>query len=189
MEQLIDISYFVGEINIAQLGQLAVAEDVDRFITKYQSRYLRAVLGYAFSKQFEDNYNSETEDEWSAIVNGSAYVDANGITQYWNGLVDEDAVVSPIANYVYYKYIADLQSATTASGEKEDNAQGSLNVAAAGKQARAWNEMVVMNFQLVDFLLNKKTDGDRDYPDFEFDTCNLSAERADMFTRINVFNL
>ena len=189
MDLLIDSSYFVGEINIAQLGQIDVQEQVDSFIAKYHFRYLRNVLGYAFSKLFEDGYNPANDDRWKKIVDGDDYTDAKEVTRHWAGLIDSDLPYSPIANYVYYFYNTDLQSVSTISGEQEMKHQGAMNTAAAQKLSRAWNEMVDANLALVDFLLNKKTDGNRVYPEFTFEPCGLDRQQANMFHKINQFNL
>lgn len=189
MDNLIDRDYFIGEVNIAQLGQSYVSEHLDLFITKYQPKYLRSVLGAAFYSLFEDGYNPATDDRWAKLVKGDDYVDCDGITQHWDGLVDEDSLVSPIANFIYYWYTRDLQSSTTASGEQEEKGSGSTNVGAAIKQSRAWNEMVAMNCKLVDYLLNKKVDGALVYPEYNNDYVSSSREHSNLFTRINAMNL
>ncbi len=185
---LIDSTYFIGEINIAQLGQQYVQEHLDNLISKYEPKYLRSVLGNAFAKLFDTGRNADSvEERWTKLISGDDYTDKHGIEQRWDGFTNE-MLVSPIANYVYYWYTRDNATDTTASGEQTDTPIGAVGASPALKQSRAWNEMVAMNCRLHDFLLNKKDDnGDRVYP--EFDVCKLGSNAWDFYKPINIYNL
>lgn len=183
MTDLIDISYFIGEINIAQLGQRSVQVRVGLFITKYEADYLLKILGYEFSKLF--NTAREANDlagRWGKLINGDEYTDADGNVQYWTGFSNE-ALMSPIANYTYFFFARDNASVTTASSEVVNNKKESINIGPAMKQMKAWNGMVDMNYKLYDFLINKKTDGVRVYT--EFDYTKMGCKAQELFQRIN----
>lgn len=184
MDSLIDTSYFIGDINIAQLGQRAVINRVEQYIAKYEAAYLLKVLGYAFSKLFNEGRDvAEPEERWYKLINGDEYTNEQDITSKWEGFTN-DALISPIANYVYYWYTRDNASQTTASGEKSDSIKESVNVGPAMKQMRAWNEMVRLNRELYSFLINKKDDaGNRLYP--EFDPEKVGCDAVNLFTLIN----
>lgn len=183
MNNLIDTSYFIGDINIAQLGQRTVINRVEQYIAKYEPVYLLKLLGYAFSKLFnEGREEAEPAERWTNLIEGDEYTNEQGITSKWTGFTN-DALISPIANYVYYWYTRDNASQTTASGEKSDNIKESVNVGPAMKQVHAWNEMVMLNRELYSFLINKKIDGNRVYP--EFDPEKVGCEATDLLTKIN----
>ncbi len=184
MNPLVDISYFIGEINIAQLGQRPVVNRVEQYIAKYEAAYLQKMLGYAFFKLFNDAREAGNVDErWTKLIEGDEYTNEQGTTCKWWGFTNE-ALLSPIANYVYYWYTRDNASQTTASGEKSDKISESVNVGPAMKQMRAWNEMVAMNYDLYSFLVNKKgEDGARVYPEFEVQEASCTS--SDMFQKIN----
>jgi hypothetical protein len=181
----IDSSYFVGELNIAQLGQRTVQIKLDLFISKREPEYLKTVLGFELYKAFNEGLEVDPiATKWTDLRDGADYTDASGLLQHWDGFVN-DELSSPIANYVYYWFTRDNASKTTATAEKEDKTEGTVNVGPAMKQARAWNEMVCMNYKLHQFLKYKKTEaGDTVYT--EFKGCNTSH---DIFHEINIFNL
>lgn len=164
---LIDKTYFVGELHIAQLGNESVENVLNIFINKRENEYLRFALGYSFSKTAKEGMTAaEPESKWSDLKNGAEYTDAYGDLQYWPGFVNADKQ-SPLANYVYYWYMRDKASKTTEVAEVEDKRIFTTSVPPNLKQMRAWNEMVDMNCRLYDFLENKKDDDGVRVYDFE----------------------
>lgn len=177
---LITNAVFVGEINIAQLGQKAVQDKMKLFIDKHEVQYLRAVLGYDFATAaYAGMTATNPEQKWADLKNGAEYTDACGKKQKWFGFVNSEGL-SPIANYIYYWYCRDNASVTTVSGEKEDKKPLSVNVMGAYKQMRAWNEMVDLNKVLYDFLMNKKDNtGTRIYA-FEIENIGKCLEKISL---------
>lgn len=187
---LIDKTYFVGEINIAQLGQLSVQERLAVFISQHEVQYMRAVLGYAFAKLAYTGMTETNPDaRWNDLKTGAEYTDAKGILQYWDGFVNSN-LVSPLANYIYYWYTRDNTSNTTASGEKQDSAGSATNINPKTKQMRAWNAMVDMHCKLYDFLIHKKDEnGAKVYPEFIIDNIKRSDEFLNVNRKMNILGI
>ena len=51
---LIDSSYFLGPLTIAQLGQQSVIDDLNNFIDRFEPVIMEAALGYDFYQIFLD---------------------------------------------------------------------------------------------------------------------------------------
>lgn len=64
---------------------------------------------------------------------------------------------SLIANYVYYWFMRNNASTTTATGETANTSENSTLTGPAVKQARAWNEMIDRIYECWHFLQNKRT--------------------------------
>ena len=82
----------------------------------------------------------------------------------WKGLKFTEGTTprSLIANYVYWHWLQDQASETTGTGEKVAANQNAVNASPAVKMVRAWNEMVDMINEMVEFFMsNQET-----YPEF-----------------------
>lgn len=169
---LIDKTYFEdADMLVAGLGQNVNVKKLNELIAKYERQYLKNILGYAFYKAFQSAMDDEAESEtlatkWKELRDGGEYTDSTGVLRKWEGLINND-LTSPIANYIYYWYLRKNASRTTVRGEKSDKQPTSDSSSSINKQVRAWNEMVRMSCSLVDFLLNKKEDGEKVYTDFK----------------------
>lgn len=182
---LIDNTYFIGEINIPGTTTTAVANSLALFIEKYEGRYLRDALGYSLMKLFIKGLEEVVvAQRWNDLRDGCEYTDANGVTQYWSGFINDDWE-SPIANYVYYWWTRDNNTFTTQAGEVASKPDSSNVVSPALKQSRAYNEMVDQTKLLWDFLTNHKDEaGNLVYP--EFNICDVSHKT---FCKINSMNI
>ena len=135
---LIDSTYFIGEINIAQADQIEVRDNLDIFITKYQKRFLTLLLGETLYVEFMAGLKLDPiPAKWEALR---------------DKLVDAETKESPIANYVYYWYIRDVTVQTVGVGQVKSKAENATIVSPAGKMVRAWNEMVQWNWLSVQYL-------------------------------------
>jgi len=167
---LIDKTYFIGEINIAQLSQPAVQQSLAVFINKREPEYLEKALGYAFATEFAAGLAvEEPAQKWIDLRDGVEYINECGHTKKWKGFTNS-IKQSPIANYIYYWHMRDNVTFTAGTGEKEGKADNASNATPNIKMFRAWNEMVTLTTVLHDFLLNKKDeDGNLVYEDFDID--------------------
>lgn len=133
---LIDTTYFVGEITILNLNaegsfvEQGNVTELGRFITKYEAKFLIALLG----QTLYDSFQSAIADAGESPLTGS-WLDLQ------NKLVDSFNKLSPIANYVYYWYKRNNSTSTTAQGETVQKSENAVNVADYTKMVRAWNEM------------------------------------------------
>lgn len=158
---IIDVAYFQGDFNIAQLGQLAVQEKLNTYIDKYEVEYLKAVLGYKLYKAFTEGLLIDPIDpKWLALRDGGEYTDRNGYTAKWEGLTAVDT--SPITAYVYFHFVNSEVSFLSGSGPVVAKTENSTRAMPSPFQAEAWNAMVEQNRVLGEFIL----DNDTDYEEF-----------------------
>lgn len=163
---LTDKTYFIGEINIAQLSSAPVEEALNLFIAKREPEYLEKALGIDFAELFATGI---AEDRFVALRDGATYVNADGKKKKWLGFNNE-LKSSPIANYIYYWYIGDAITFTAGIGEMEGKSENAKKADPNMKLYRAWNEMVALTEVMHDFLQNKKDeDGEYVYPEFDID--------------------
>lgn len=74
---------------------------------------------------------------------------------------------SPIADYVYYKWMQFNATQTSGIGETKPAAQNAIMVSCLDKMVRAWNDMVIKNRTLNDFLtMNQSV-----YPEYVIPSC------------------
>lgn len=203
MQNLISISFFVGDLNIPNTDTTSIEERVNYFINKYESALLKDVLGYDLWKAFTEGLEEVSVDQkWIDLRDGKEYVSLNGRNKKWRGLVEtvvapveEDLEADPvvqavagqyqsfIANYIYYWYQRFNLSQSTGIGEVKTNAENATNADASHKMVTAWNEMVDWIKELIDFL---DSDTDSLYPEW------LDADRfviCRRFRKINTFNI
>lgn len=150
---LIDKTYFVGEINIPETSNASVLERLNFLIAKYEDQLLRDLLGNALYAAYTTGIvvTPTPESKWTDLRDGKAYTYAS-VDQYWPGFRKASTKQSLIANYVYYYWMKDKASHTTAIGEVKDNTDGGQRVNPIYKQIRAYNEMVDQVRELVKFL-------------------------------------
>ena len=139
---LIDVSYFVLEINIPNTGQATIRDKVNGFIDKYENKILDIVLGYPLRKQFLNGYLLPTpDDKWLKLAEGAEYI-VNDVPKEWQGILKSSTHnESLIALYVYYWYMRDSHTTTTNSGEKANKVENSDSTTASWKMSRAWVEL------------------------------------------------
>lgn len=152
---IIDLTYFIGDINIAQLGQAAVQEKVGAYIDKYEAIFLRRLLGYSLSKQFLEGLQAPTvEQKWLDLRDGAEYTGKDGHLKKWTGFTDKSA--SSIANYVYFEYTRSEARFLVGSGAITPKTENAVRVSPIDLQVFAWNEMVRLNYELYAFLKAKE---------------------------------
>lgn len=170
---LIDTSYFYGDLSIAQITTEPVEASVKRFIALYETEVLTNLLGYELYKNYLAGVAANTQ-KYKDIRDGKEYTNRAGRLTKWRGLVQKYGTekFSPVANYVYFHWLRDQASTTTGTGEKSSNAQNATSVSPRYKMARAWNQMVQWNCELVEFLLSNQSD----YPEFlnHYGDCELN---------------
>lgn len=149
---IVDYTYFKGEITIAQLSQPEVLEDVNRMISKYETRFLKSLLGLGFYNAFMDGIDpiSGAEERWMKILLGTEY-EHNGKDREWIGFQNMEKE-SPIANYVYTKYLEKESSQAVGIGVVRPVAENAIVVSVVEKTVRAWNEMVEWEYELIRYL-------------------------------------
>lgn len=145
---LIDLSYFVGELNIPNIDRPAVAEPLNYFIKSNEAKMLRDVLGYPLWKAFTDGIAvGSPEQKWLDLRDGKEYSYFSNYTEKWDGIkftVDTEGTMkkSMIANYVYCQWMRDKHTQSAGQGEQKAKQINADNANPDQKIARAWNEMI-----------------------------------------------
>lgn len=135
---LIDDTYFIGEITIAQLSEQSVADNLQIFIDKYEPLFLQEALGYGFAKLMLDN---PTEQRFVDLISGSEYT-YNNVLRMWYGLANTDKMYCPIAQYIFYKYVRSQFEQQVGIGTMIPKAENATVVAPTYTLIKAWNDMV-----------------------------------------------
>jgi hypothetical protein len=149
---LIDVTYFTGEINIPNTGQTVIAEKLEGFINKYETKILDIVLGYPLRKEFLNGYTAPTPaQKWVDMAEGVEYT-LNDKPVKWQGILNKTDKESLIALYVYYWYMRDSHTTTTNSGERANKVENSEASISSWKLSRAWTELREWVCSLYEFL-------------------------------------
>lgn len=180
---IIDDTYFFGDINLAQLGQPAVKENLDLFIAKYEPIILEHLLGYRLYTDFVAGLGTDPiAEKWLDLRDGAEYTGRHGKTK-WIGLTNKKR--SLIANYVYVEYMRDEYQLVVGSGVITPEVENATRIGPRFLQVRAWNEMVDLNYQLLNFLLAKQDVYGQPAVDIRYHrNC-----RHELLEKINTFNL
>lgn len=145
MANLIDTSYFIGDINVPLRNDTLLDEVFLASIAQYEPEVLKSLLGYTLYKALKLQIDAASYSApWDDFVNGAEFsFEFNGstINEKWEGLVNSSKK-SLIAYYIYYwhrKY-----NETSYSGIGEDKAKGENSVIVSPIEKIAWanNRMV-----------------------------------------------
>lgn len=164
---VIDTSYFVSELLIPNISgtHAVVTENVaklNKLITKYEKSYLRKLLGDTLYDVFITDLTAS--ESWAVDLRDQ--------------MRDTVNKVSPIANYVFYFWMKDSLTYTTSGGTIEQKSENGTQATAMRKMMDAWNDMVDLNDDLVDYM----NDNYSSFP--ETPNTDLSLLR-----KINTFNI
>ena len=148
MANLIDSTYFIGEIALpAQVltGDLA---DINPFIVKFEREALIDLVGYTLYKQLAaaidaggPNYSAT---KWKRLITGHEYeITYFGDTHLvkWNGLINSEKD-SLLAYYIYNKYVRYHVTHTSGFGELIQNAENAVKTSPAVRMVNAWNRFI-----------------------------------------------
>ena len=158
MATAINASYFVGNIMLPNTGANYVeGQQLVTFINQYEPLFLEYVFGVDMAALVQGEIDNPNNANLAKIVNGCTFTDASGKTQKWVGLKNT-ALLSPIANYVYYQVQHFRDTSTTGIGEMMQQAEGAIRTSASAKTTHAWNQMVSWLLRLDEYLtLNSTT--------------------------------
>lgn len=163
MGLLIDHTCFTGLLDVGlspdtgadTLTREAERDVIDSYIDLYEKEYLLRVLGESgyelFSGYLEREDDSE-EERWEAL----------------KSLLCEKP--SPVACYVYFRYLGDVDYSVTRSGVVVSTADDDL-ASPALLQVRAWNLMARLNRRVL-HLLSGEAYGDICFDKYMVETVN-----------------
>jgi len=154
MPNLIDVKFFVGEINIPNTTKLEVEESLNVFISKYEKQLLKQMLGYELWKSYNDD---NTTPRFVDLIDGK---------DEWQGLVYDitDTVQgSLIANYVYCYWLRDKQIWNSGLGTVRPKPDSAEIMPLYMKYMEAWNSC---SEQIWDFVKYMEASSDV-YPEWK----------------------
>lgn len=178
-------THFVGNISLPNSAATSVeGAQLATFIPKYETQYLKTILGYDLWALFIAGLTAET-GIYEAIRDGGTYEDIyTGVTEEWQGFATAGA--NPIANYIYYKIQGYRAQQTTGIGQVNTVAENATRVAPDRVMVAAWNEMVDFNNKLHGFMLANEAD----YPDYiGLNLSNVTRDFTNLFSPTNTFGI
>ncbi len=140
MANLVTIDYFkAGQCRINNAESTGWAgtsksADIASFIARYEPEYLRKLLG---NDLYDYMVAHPTEPRIVALI---------------AKLRDDTAKISPIANYIAYKYLAENQVMQTEGGDKESTPSGLTSASNNTKYVQMWNWMVKESISITDWI-------------------------------------
>lgn len=141
MANLIDNTYFFGEISLPGGSLSGDLADITEYIDQYEKEALIDILGYTL---YVDLIANPGDDRWSRFINGYQYtIEYLGDTHIvkWNGLINTEKI-SLIAYYVYYHYVEFHVTHTSSFGELLQNAENASRISPSQRMVNAWNQFI-----------------------------------------------
>lgn len=146
MANIIDTSFFVGDIEIPNVAQAPIRAKLENSIKLYEKEVLISLLGYPMWKDLQANIASPS-GIWDKLINGEEFsftFNGETITTYWEGLKGLEKK-SLIAYYVYFmhrrkeaSYMAGV--GTEVKADTENSTMDDLHT----KLVYVWNEFIKM---------------------------------------------
>ncbi len=141
---LIDETYFVGKLSVPHLqategvdSSLSSLADLERYISIYEPKFLKELLGDLYDTYIED----KELPEWVAFEN----------------LVRNDTLkLSPIANYVFFYFYPDMVQSNTGTGTIRAAHENSIDMTDS-RLVSVWNEMGVLLEDVFEYLYSTFT--------------------------------
>jgi hypothetical protein len=147
MPNLIDSSFFVGDINIPNTSKPEVAESLNLFIAKHETELLKQLFGYELWK----SYNTDaTTPRFFSLINGE---------DDWRGLVYNislDVKGSLIAYYVYWFWMKDKQIWNSGYGTVRPKGDQTEVMPVYLKLMEAWNTFSKQACEFISYIGNNK---------------------------------
>jgi hypothetical protein len=160
---LINPSYFVGQLTIAQRAQPQVSDDIQSYCDRCEQEFLSAALGYDLMVDFLAGIKAPApiDTKWAELKNGVVFKNTSGWwpafgsgnlnrrpfynnnqNMNWYGFaVNKAATPSPLAGYIYYEYMRDLNVQNTGIGFVKTKGEGSVTGNPYLKLVDRWNNM------------------------------------------------
>lgn len=137
---LIDASFFIGELNIANTDEASVLSVLQLYIDEYEPEYLKLLLGAKLYFDF------------------NAGLSADPILPQWTDLKNElititgTSKVSPIANYIYFYFTRRQQYGNGGAVLTQSAFENAIVIDSKIETSRCWNKMNRLSFTVYKFL-------------------------------------
>jgi len=153
---IIDESYFINDIAIANTGQEAVEANLNSAITKYEKEALLSILGYELYELYIAN---SAVQSYKDILDGKEFsfeFCGKTVTRKWIGLANSEKK-SLLAYYTYVNYEKDRNTFNSAVGFVTPNVENAEQSNPRLKYVNSWNAYVFQrgDFQKINRCYNK----------------------------------
>jgi len=145
---IIDRSFFVGEIAIPGIENTldGVGAELDSFIEKYEPEFLFKILGEDLFHEFLIGLTDEpVEQKWIDLSD-----------KLKNAFGSDLPGHCPIAKYVFWHYIRERSTRSTAIGNVIPNAENATPTTWWPKTVRVWNDMREDNYEIGRWLTTRQ---------------------------------
>lgn len=146
MANLVDTSFFVGDINIANTSKPEVAQSVNLFISKYENELLIQILGIDLYDQMKAN---PTEERFQKLINGDKDFNWRGLVYTYNG---SETKYSLIAYYVYWWWVKDKYIWNSGVGTIRPKPSEGEIMSPALKMMESWNTFSDQAYELTTYI-------------------------------------
>lgn len=149
---LINDTYFLTGLKAVPNLKDAVLNELNSYIAIYESEYLNNVLGIDLKNDFEAGLLEPViEQKWLELRDGVEF-EYQDIKYRWIGFVNV-LKESPIAYYVFWRFMGDKNFLFTGIGTVISNSENSNRVSPLNYLVTVWGKMVDYNRVLEKFLL------------------------------------
>ena len=143
---LINDTYFVGDISIPKQDAPYNA-DLNLAIKRYEAEYLQMVLGPSLYEYLLFELDQPTlSDRFQKLINGELYYHPDDVTNLliWGGLANMDTLKTPIAYYVYAKFVSEGEIKNHSVGTAQLLIENGQRVNPFRNTLRAWDRCIEM---------------------------------------------
>ena len=159
MANIINKSYFFGDLNIGQLNQLYVQDALEDAINVYEAEYLKKAFGKTF---YDFIINNQSNPAYSDLMD----------------LLKKER--SPIACYVFYHYQRQIAYQASGVGDVRPKVENATRTNETYRMVIAWNIMVERSLEI--YLLITRDSKYKSHVD------RLEIDR-DIYRKINYFDI
>jgi hypothetical protein len=148
MARIVNISFFVGDINIPNTSKPEVAESLQLFIDKYEEELLNQLLGNELYHLVVDPIPTQYDERFQKLVYGDAAAN-------WRGLVYDYGTptqYSLIAYYIYWWWLKNKYIWNSGIGTVRPKGSSVDVMSPALPMIEAWNTFSEQVGELYDYM-------------------------------------
>ena len=160
MANITTYQHFTGNIQLPNTGATkALGDALAEYIVQHEKQFIYEFFGVTLGQLIEADITTPSGNlPYTAIKSGVTYTDTAEDVQRWEGFAYNSTtlVQSPIANYIYFHFMRNIETQTSGIGEVLQQVESGTRINAAPKLALAWNDMVSMCWKLHAYLYSVK---------------------------------
>ncbi len=154
---VINATYFVGPLAIAQISQAAVQGTVNDYIELHGVEFLSKALGQSLANAYllgiDVGSDEVIEDRWEFLKQGGSFTNNSGLGRKWVGFDSGELFpLNPVAAYVWFHLQRDKAIQMAGIGAVVAEAENAQRMAPAQPLSMAWNHMSKAIYTLHEYL-------------------------------------